>query len=103
MELHHPGEVPDGRSYVEFLRNANISVGVYYLSVGANDPQQPHAEDEVYVIISGRCRFRAGDDDVPVGPGDVIFVPAHEGHHFHELTEALQVVVLFSPPEGTGK
>jgi len=104
LELHHPSRIADdARSYVEFLRNPSMSVGVYRLSAGANDPQQPHAEDEVYVILAGRGRFRAAHEDVTVGPGDVIFVPAREPHHSCALTEALEVLVLFSPPEGTRK
>ena len=104
MELHHVSYIhEDAGSYVEFLRNPSMSVGVYRLAEGAPDPQQPHTEDEIYVVISGRGRFRGGDGDVPVGPGDVIFVPAQEPHHFHGIEEAIEVVVLFSPPEGARK
>ena len=43
-----------GDLYHEFLRVPDLSAGLYLLSAGAVDPQQPHTEDEVYYVISGR-------------------------------------------------
>ena len=37
-----------GESYLEFLRVASMSCGLYELARGAEDKQTPHAEDEVY-------------------------------------------------------
>jgi quercetin dioxygenase-like cupin family protein len=36
-----------------------------------------------------------------VSPGSVIFVPAREEHRFVEITEQLQLVVVFGPAEGS--
>jgi len=30
---------------------------------------------EVYVVVTGRARFRLGDEEVEAGPGDVVAVP----------------------------
>ena len=43
-----------GRPYLEFLRVSSMSVGIYALPAGAVDTQQPHTEDEVYYVVSGR-------------------------------------------------
>jgi len=37
---------PPENAYVEFLRKADLSMGVYRLSAGAEDKQKPHSEDE---------------------------------------------------------
>jgi mannose-6-phosphate isomerase-like protein (cupin superfamily) len=87
--------------YLEFLRVASLSAGVYVLPAGATDGQSPHGEDEVYYVVQGRGRFRQGDADRPVAPGDVLFVPAREAHHFHTIEEELVLLVLFAPPEGS--
>jgi mannose-6-phosphate isomerase-like protein (cupin superfamily) len=87
--------------YTEHLRTADISVGTYSLPAGAVDTQDPHAEDEIYVVVAGRARFVSDDGEAPVGPGDVIFVPAHEVHRFADITEDLSVLVIFGPAEGT--
>jgi len=34
----------------------------------------------------------------PVGPGDVLFIPAEEPHRFTNITEDLALLVFFAPP-----
>lgn len=92
---------PDGASYAEQLRRPDLSVGTYSLSAGAVDPQQPHAEDEVYVVMSGSGQFTSGEQTIDASPGSVFFVPAGEPHRFHDITEDLAVIVFFGPAEGT--
>jgi mannose-6-phosphate isomerase-like protein (cupin superfamily) len=50
---HSKGE----RLYHEFLHVPAMSAGLYILKAGSVDPQKPHDEDEVYVIMSGRGKF----------------------------------------------
>lgn len=88
-----------GRAYLEFLREESMSAGLYVLAAGATDGQSPHTEDEIYMVLSGRSRFTAGDETRDTAPGDVIFVPAHVRHRFHDITEELRLVVVFAPPE----
>jgi mannose-6-phosphate isomerase-like protein (cupin superfamily) len=91
-----------GAPYLEFEREASMSVGLYVLGAGAIDQQTPHTEDEVYVVLAGRCSFTAGDEMRQVEPGDVIFVSAGVPHRFHDITQELRAIVVFAPPEGTG-
>jgi mannose-6-phosphate isomerase-like protein (cupin superfamily) len=88
-----------GRAYLEFLRSDSLSVGLYVLRAGDIDRQQPHNEDEIYVVMSGRSRFTAGDETRDVNPGDTIFVAAGVSHRFHDITADLQLIVVFAPPE----
>jgi mannose-6-phosphate isomerase-like protein (cupin superfamily) len=90
-----------GRPWVELLSVPDLSFGLYVLAAGATDEQQPHTEDEVYVVLAGRSRLTAGDETRDCGPGDVIFVPALVPHRFHDITEELRVVVVFGPGEGS--
>jgi hypothetical protein len=50
----------NNQTWLEFLRVPSMSMGLYRLKVGQVDQQVPHAEDEVYYVISGRASFRAG-------------------------------------------
>jgi mannose-6-phosphate isomerase-like protein (cupin superfamily) len=87
-------------AYLEFLRSAELSVGLYVLPTGAVDGQSPHTEDEVYVVMHGRASIRVGAEDRPVAPGSVVFVAAGVDHRFHDIAEDLVVFVVFAPPEG---
>jgi mannose-6-phosphate isomerase-like protein (cupin superfamily) len=88
-----------GKRYLEFLRIPALSAGVYVLPVGGTDPQSPHKEDELYYVVRGRARMRAGTEDQAVNAGSVIFVAAEVEHRFHDVTEELVVLVFFAPAE----
>ena len=88
-----------GKLYREFLRIPAMSAGLYVLPVGAADPQKPHHEDEMYYVIRGRGRFRAGDEEAEVSAGSVLFVAAEIEHRFDDITEELAVLVFFAPAE----
>ena len=90
-----------GGPWLEFLRTADLSAGLYVIEAGGVDGQQPHTEDEVYVILAGRARFTAGDETRDVAPGDSIFVAAEMPHRFHDITEELRIIVVFGPAEYT--
>ena len=90
-------------AYLEFLRVPAMSAGVYELGVGAEDRQQPHSEDELYYVVSGRATLLVGEDDIPVDAGSMAYVPAHVVHRFHTITEALTVLVFFAPAEYTNR
>ncbi|MEP6695704.1 MAG: cupin domain-containing protein [Pseudonocardiales bacterium] len=95
------GLLSAGARYVEFCRRPDLSAGLYRLAAGESDPQAPHTEDEIYVVLSGSAVLRVGTEDLPVTRGSVAFVPAGEEHRFHSITEELLVVVMFGPAEGT--
>lgn len=88
-----------GQFYREFLRVPAMSAGLYVLSAGSIDPQLPHHQDEMYYVVRGRARFRAGDQDTPVTAGSVLFVAAELEHKFYDITEELSVLVFFAPAE----
>ena len=91
----------DAARYVEHLRVPDLSVGTYSIPAGASDPQQPHSEDELYIVVGGSGRLVGAAGAVAVGPGVTVFVPAGEEHHFTDVTDDLTVLVVFGPAEGT--
>lgn len=88
-----------GRLYHEFVSVPDLSGGLYVLEAGATDPQSPHTEDELYVVMSGRGRIVVGDEERLVGPGSVIFVAARVAHRFVDVEERLVILVAFGPAE----
>lgn len=68
-------------------------------AVGSADPQSPHGEDELYHVVSGQARITVGDETRDVRPGSLIFVASRVPHRFHDITERLEVPVVFGPAE----
>jgi mannose-6-phosphate isomerase-like protein (cupin superfamily) len=88
-----------GRLYHEFLSVPDLSGGLYVLDAGATDPQSPHTEDELYVVMSGKASVVVGGDMRPVVAGTVVFVPAGVDHRFVDIEERLVLLVVFGPAE----
>jgi mannose-6-phosphate isomerase-like protein (cupin superfamily) len=102
MHLYQLADLrPKSTPYFEFVRTSDLSAGVYRLSAGAEDTQDPHTEDEIYYVVSGRAHFSAGDQNVPVSPGDILFVAANEQHRFSDIQQDLELLVFFAPAEGS--
>jgi quercetin dioxygenase-like cupin family protein len=89
--------------WLEFLRVPSLSMGLYRVKAGQSDEQQPHTEDEVYLVLSGKASYRAGEHEQAVAPGALIFVERSVEHRFFDITEDLTVLVFFAPPEGSLK
>lgn len=85
--------------YLEFLRVPSLSMGLYELAAGSTDPQQPHAEDEVYYVAAGRAQIRVDGEDRPVAAGSIVYVGAGVEHRFHSIEEDLSILVFFAPAE----
>jgi mannose-6-phosphate isomerase-like protein (cupin superfamily) len=97
-ELEAERAANDG-AYLQFLRGRSMSLGLYALDAGDSDRQQPHGQDEAYLVVSGRASITVGMETTQVARGSVVYVPAGTAHKFHHITEDLRVMVVFSPPE----
>lgn len=105
-EHRHLGNVDDvpaagsgqQNRFEELLSVAALSVGAYQVPASGSDDQIPHSVDEVYVVMAGSGRLTTGGQTYDVTAGDVLYVPAEEPHRFHDITQDLQLVVVFAPP-----
>ncbi len=88
----------DEERSIELFRHGTLRVSLY--APRGSDPQTPHSQDEIYVIVSGTGRFRRGTEETSFAPGDVLFVPAGEEHRFVEFTDDFATWVFFYGPEG---
>lgn len=89
---------PGGARFVELAQHGTLNVELY--APRGHDPQQPHARDEVYVVVAGSGDFVCGDARTSFGPGTLLFVPAGESHRFEQFSEDFAAWVLFYGPDG---
>ena len=88
-----------GASYRQFLTVPALSVGLFAAADGHVDTQQPHRQDEVYVVVEGSAVLDVDGRRTPVAAGSVAYVPAGVPHRFVEVRGDLRVLVVFAPPE----
>jgi mannose-6-phosphate isomerase-like protein (cupin superfamily) len=80
------------------LRRGTLLLGLY--APRGNDPQTPHTQDEVYVVVSGTGEFVRGSERASFGPGDALFVPAGDEHRFENFSDDFAAWVVFYGPQG---
>jgi mannose-6-phosphate isomerase-like protein (cupin superfamily) len=85
-----------GVEYREFLRVPALSCGLYHLPAGSQDMQNPHDEDEVYLVLDGRARMKLGEEMRDVRPGTILYIRATESHSFFEIEEDMTLLVFFA-------
>jgi len=56
--------------------------------------RHPHAEETEY-IVEGHGIARVGNDDVAMGPGDIVFVPTDAYHGFYNTSETERAVMVW--------
>jgi mannose-6-phosphate isomerase-like protein (cupin superfamily) len=71
-----------------------LEIGVYVLVAPEPDRQQPHEDDEVYLVLEGSGVLEVEGERVELREGHAVFVPAGAEHRFVGY-EQLSVLVVF--------
>ena len=74
-----------------------VELGVYVLVAPEPDRQQPHDDDEIYIVLEGSGLLEIEGESVELEEGKAIFVPAGAEHRFVGY-EQLSVLVVFAKP-----
>jgi mannose-6-phosphate isomerase-like protein (cupin superfamily) len=88
----------DGGGYEVVHSSPGLEVGVYVLAAPEPDRQQPHADDEVYVVLEGRGTLEVEGREVDLEEGQAMFVAAGAEHRFTGY-ESLSLLVIFARRE----
>lgn len=83
-----------GGGYEVVHESAGLELGVYVLVAPEPDRQQPHEDDEVYVVLEGTGVLEVEQEQVAVKEGSAVFVEAGADHRFTAY-EHLSVLVIF--------
>jgi mannose-6-phosphate isomerase-like protein (cupin superfamily) len=95
--------IPEGKRSAELMAHGTMTLR-YYAPRG-RDPQTPHDQDEIYVVVSGSGTFALGREEGSLerrvfGPGDAIFAPAGWVHRFEDFSSDFATWVVFWGPKG---
>ena len=83
-----------GGGYEIVHESPGLELGVYVRVAPEPDRQQPHEDDEVYVVLEGRGTLDVEGEQVELREGHAVFVPAGADHRFSGY-EQLSVLVIF--------
>ena len=88
-----------GGGYEVVHDSPGLELGVYVLVAPEPDRQQPHADDEVYVVLEGTGVLEVEGTHIELREGNAVFVPAGAEHRFSAY-EHLSVLVIFERRPG---
>jgi mannose-6-phosphate isomerase-like protein (cupin superfamily) len=74
-----------------------LEVGVYVLVAPEPDRQQPHSDNEVYIVLEGSGTLEVEGEEIDLAEGQAMFVAAHAEHRFTAY-ERLSLLVIFTRP-----
>ena len=80
-------------AYVVIDERHGVELGFY--APRGEDSQTPHRRDELYLVAAGSGVFRRGEETIPFGPGDLLYVAAGTPHRFEAFTGDFGTWVLF--------
>jgi mannose-6-phosphate isomerase-like protein (cupin superfamily) len=84
----------DAGGYEVVHSSPGLEIGVYVLVAPEPDRQQPHDDDEVYIVLEGHGVLDVEGEKVDLREGHALFVPAG-AEHFFSGYEELSLLVIF--------
>lgn len=89
---------PEGKHFITGMAHGTMSIELY--KPDKIDPQTPHNQDELYIILRGSGMFFVNGERLPFKAHDVLFVPAHVEHRFENFTDDFMTWVVFYGVKG---
>ncbi|HEV2645997.1 MAG TPA: cupin domain-containing protein [Acidobacteriaceae bacterium] len=84
--------------FIVLFQRGDFSAELYI--PGEVDLQQPHQQDEIYIVAEGSGTFLRGEERVLFTRGDFLFAPAGTVHRFEQFTDDFKTWVFFFGPKG---
>jgi mannose-6-phosphate isomerase-like protein (cupin superfamily) len=84
--------------FAVLMQHGSMSVELF--APQNSDTQQPHQQDELYVIVSGTATLYRDGERIACQASDVLFVPAGMEHRFEDFTADFSTWVIFYGPNG---
>ena len=93
---HYIEKIKHTNSYFHtFINKETLAVGVLILSPGEKDTQEPHANDEVYLVLEGNGFLKINNRSYPVSKNKLYFVAKNTPHFFYGNSKNLVVLYFF--------
>ena len=68
------------------------------METGSQVPEHSHPHEQAGLMLQGKLRFRIGDEERVMVPGDAFLVPPDMVHSGEVLEGPARVMDIFSPP-----
>lgn len=80
------------------VHGERITLAVVELEPGSVVAEHNHENEQLGIVLSGSVRFRVGNEERELGPGETWRIPANAPHEVHTGPEGAVVIDVFGPP-----
>ena len=80
------------------VHGERITLGVVELDPGITLPEHSHEHEQLGLVLRGSIRFRVGDEERELGPGETWEIPSNTPHRAEAGPDGASVLDLFAPP-----
>ena len=90
-------KLPGKNVFDIFLKRKSMLSGFYMLpkQLKGDTAVYMHRFDEVNLVTNGSGKLIVGKDNIPVKPGDIIYVKRGTGHSFNSLKQNMDILIFF--------
>jgi quercetin dioxygenase-like cupin family protein len=78
-------------AYGPNIRGEKIEVGLFFYPAGTQAKPHAHPNEQIMVILKGKGKWRVGNEEKILGPGDAVLMPANVEHEV-QILEDLEIV-----------
>lgn len=95
-------DYPNGLPFAPALQHGSMSMELFVPATSrlGRDIQQPHPQDELYIVLLGSAELVLGNERLRAQTGDAFFVPAGLPHRFENFSDDFSTWVVFYGIDG---
>jgi quercetin dioxygenase-like cupin family protein len=80
------------------IHGERITLAVVELEPSSIVAEHAHENEQLGMVLTGSVRFRVGDEERELGPGETWRIPSNTPHEVHTGQEGAVVIDVFGPP-----
>jgi quercetin dioxygenase-like cupin family protein len=92
-----PRQVWDGIT-ARAVHGERLTLAIVELEPGAIAEEHSHEHEQLGLVLRGSIRFRVGDEERELGPGETWEIPSHSSHRAEAGKNGATVLDIFAPP-----
>ncbi len=73
------------------IEGEKMAAALIHYPAGSVANPHTHPNEQFQVVMKGKARYRVGDEEKVLGPGEVVLIPANTKHDL-EILEDLEVI-----------
>jgi len=90
------GEAVNELTTRKYINGERVTIAHFTFKKGARVRRHSHINEQFSIVLTGRLRFRVGDEEYVANDGDVVYIPPNVEHEVEVLEDSI-IIDVYSP------